>query len=90
MREVFADTHYYLALINSDDAAHDQALSLSEALDDPVVTTSWVLTEVADAFSAPRRRKSFLRLLDALHADSNCTVKPATQDLFGRFTVLCG
>ena len=80
----FADTFYYLALLNPDDAWHPRAVAFSESLLGPTVTTAWVLTEVADAMSAPRHRDDFLRLLDALDADHECTIIPATAELFRR------
>jgi len=44
MTPVFADSFYYLALMNPDDEDHDRALELSESLWQPIVTTVWVLT----------------------------------------------
>jgi hypothetical protein len=45
----FAETFCFLALLHLDDVAHARALSLSETRTDPLLTTAWVLTEVADA-----------------------------------------
>jgi uncharacterized protein len=79
---IFADTFYFLALLNQDDAAHNKARAVSEQLTDPIVTTAWVLTEVGDALAAPNLRHIFLRLVQALRADSNTTIVPPTQTLF--------
>lgn len=79
---IFADTFYFLALLNQDDAAHNKARAVSEQLTDPIVTTAWVLTEVGDALAAPNLRHIFLRLVQALGADSNTTIVPPTQTLF--------
>ena len=51
MKPVFADSFYYLAILNADDSAHAQAVSVSATLSGNVVTTAWVLTEVADALT---------------------------------------
>ena len=82
MTPIFADSFYFLALLNRDDAAHDRARELSEELTGPLLTTAWVLTETADAMAAPGDRQGFLYLLDALAADPNCTIISPTQALF--------
>lgn len=82
MKPVFADTFYFLAVLHLDDVAHARALSLSETCTDPLLTTAWVLTEVADALAIPGTRESFPRLLAALRSDPACTIVPPTQSLF--------
>ena len=82
MNLVFADTFYFLAILNRHDAAHARARRIAHELSDPILTTAWVLTEVADAMSAPRLRQVFLRLLENLRANPNCTIVPATEMLF--------
>src|SRR2546421_4831913 len=85
MTSLFADTHFYLALMIQDDAAHPLATEYSEARLAPVVTTAWVLTEVGDALCHdPHGRRAFVRLLELLDAAPDVTVVPATQELFGR------
>jgi predicted nucleic acid-binding protein len=56
MTAVFADTFYYLTLVNKDDVAHDKARTFSSSSTTDVVTTEWVLTELGDALSSPRHR----------------------------------
>lgn len=51
-------------------------------LTEPILTTAWVLTEVADAMAGPGLRQVFLRLLETLKADPNCTIVPPTEALF--------
>jgi len=82
MREVFGDTFYYLALISPSDEAHANALAFSEVRDIRVITTAWVLTEVADALSLPSIRLSFGHLFDCLCKDPLTHVVPATETLF--------
>jgi predicted nucleic acid-binding protein len=82
MKAVFADSFYYLALVNANDAAHDRAVRLSETLTGSVVTTAWVLTEVADALTAPDERPGFLRLLATLRDDPEVTIVPPDEELF--------
>jgi predicted nucleic acid-binding protein len=52
MTGYFADTHYYVALVSQDDVDHGRAVELSRQLPGRMITTAWVLTELADAFSA--------------------------------------
>ena len=82
MKTVFADAFYYLSLINTADASHERALALSRASRYLVVTTAWILTEVADALAAPGQREGFLALLGDLQADPDTAIVPPTQDLF--------
>jgi predicted nucleic acid-binding protein len=52
MSTVFADTLYWIALINSRDQWHERAVSINSALTDAsLVTTDSVLIEVANFFA---------------------------------------
>ncbi len=82
MTAVFADTFYYLALLSDSDVAHERAVRLSRSLPGRTVTTSWVLTEVADALAAPDLRHLFVALYDSLHGNPNVTIIPPTAELF--------
>jgi predicted nucleic acid-binding protein len=84
MRTIFVDSFYYLALLNPRDAAHARAIAASAGLSGRLVTTAYVLTEVADALSAPRDRPRFLALLDTLEADPEVTIIPSSEELFRR------
>ena len=63
MMAAFADTFYYLALLNPTDEAHRRASALSEKRRGRVITTAWVLTEVADALCKPARVHSTHRVV---------------------------
>jgi predicted nucleic acid-binding protein len=84
MKALFADTYYFLALGNPGDSDHRRVLAFAQRLSAPIVTTSWVLTEVGDASATPRLRPGFLRLLEGPRKDANATVVPASQGLFER------
>ncbi len=84
MTVAFADSYFYLALLNPRDAGHQAASSVADAFDGTIVTTQWVLVEVADAFANPRHRPLFDRLLSTLSTDPNVTVVPADAALFDR------
>ncbi len=52
LRKIFADTGYWIALLNPDDALHQKARSLTISLKNvPIVTSEMVFTELLNAFS---------------------------------------
>jgi uncharacterized protein len=76
---IFADTFFFLALVNAHDHAyHDKARSANR-MDRPVVTTAWVLIEVADHLCDAYNRHLYGELLDALKSDPRYEIVPATQ-----------
>ena len=81
MSAVFADTFFWLAILNPSDAAHDRASELSRRLRKPQVTTAWVLTEVGDAF-ARDNRQAFLDLMQLLEDNPLIRVLGASPELF--------
>ena len=84
MTPVFADTYYWLAMINPRDGAHQEAVALSQSLTQSLVTTAWILTEVGDAMCVPANRPTFGKLLERLANDPETTVVPAEQKWFDR------
>jgi predicted nucleic acid-binding protein len=82
VNELFADTFYYLALVNRNNADHERAVAMSESLDVTTVTTAWVLNELADAMASPSQRPAFLRLLEAIRTNPHCVVVPPGERLF--------
>lgn len=82
MNAVFADTYYFLAIINRRDKAHDTCVKYSQTSNRPVVTTTWILLELGDALRSGRDRAAFSALLHDLEKDPDTTVIPADQSLF--------
>ena len=82
MSPVFADTFYFVAFLNPDDAHHERVRRLSRQLRRRVVTTSWVLTEVADALCDPPNRPQAGKLRQLVSASPFIRVIPATEELF--------
>jgi predicted nucleic acid-binding protein len=56
MNAVFADTFYFIALINSKDPAHQLVIDFSQQYRAQLVTTSCVLTELADGLAETHNR----------------------------------
>lgn len=84
MPALFADTAYFLALTNPRDALHASARSWSETLIRPVVTTSWVVQELADGLCAPATRAAFIRIFASMEADPETTIIPFEAPLWRR------
>jgi predicted nucleic acid-binding protein len=65
MKRIFADTGYWIALLNPRDELYGRALALAQTCsDDQIVTTEMVLTELLNGFSAAgaERSSAFRRL----------------------------
>lgn len=81
MNAIFADTSYYLALLNPADVHHARAVEIGNALRDPVVTTDFVLVELGNGLSRVHVRAAFVRFMTDLRADPRTTIIPATRAL---------
>lgn len=79
----FAGTFYFLALMNRKDNAHAAAMAISSG-PESIVTTDWVLLELADAMSSRPRRGEFWRLFHLLRSDPRIQLIAATRDLLIR------
>ena len=84
MRDVFADTFHFLALLNPSDRQHDRATEIANEGDLEIFTTRAVLLEVADAFAHPSTRMIAAEFLDALAADVSVTILELTEALYHR------
>lgn len=82
MKAVFADSFYFLAIMNPRDHAHHKALAFSERTDVNIVTTAWVLTELGDGLSRTATRSAFSQILYSFDAE-DIVVSPS-QSLFER------
>jgi len=84
MSRVFADTFYFLAVLSRNDPAHDDALAFYGDPSLHLVTTDWILTEVADGTADPSMRHGFRRLFELLENDDHVKIIPASRELFRR------
>jgi predicted nucleic acid-binding protein len=84
MTTIFGDTYYFLAVGNDRDQGHRRAVDYAASYTGRVMTTEWVLTEVADALSSPEQRERFLSLLQLIKDDANWVVVEASHALFDR------
>ncbi|MEB3125058.1 MAG: PIN domain-containing protein [Synechococcales bacterium] len=85
MRFIFADTGYWVALLNPGDNLHQKAINLAQALQPAyIVTSEMVLTEVLNDFS---KRGEYLRdvaseLIRDLRSHPNTTIIPQSSQQF--------
>jgi predicted nucleic acid-binding protein len=91
MKTVFADTFYFLALLNPSDQAHAKTVAFTTGSDFRLVTTGWVLTELADGLAASGRgRSEFLATLVDLQADPDAIIVPCDPALMAQGVQLYG
>jgi predicted nucleic acid-binding protein len=81
MIEPFADTFYFLAVLNKHDEAHARAVEYAAYLD-KVVTSGWVLTGLADGLASSRGRNMFLQTRKELLSDEDVQVVPLDMELY--------
>lgn len=65
----FVDTYALIAWLNPNDHAHAQVAKYFDGFTGRLVTTEWVLMELADALSAPTSRSTAIQFLKAVRAD---------------------
>jgi predicted nucleic acid-binding protein len=85
MDRVFADTGYWIALLNPRDDLHHKASATSRNYrPNQIVTSEMVLTEFLNSFSdrGPRLRQAAARAVAALRDTSAMVIVPQTSLLF--------
>jgi len=82
MNRLFADTFFFFAFLNADDSAHREASTFYDAFDGQLVTTEWVLTELADGLSGLSDRQVFVDFHRALRNDPTAKIIPSSHELF--------
>lgn len=84
MSIAFADTYYWAALANRNDAAHQKATDFARNYSGQTLTTEWILSEVADGLAHVRYRHLVQRLRQLWRTDPHLTVVEASHELFER------
>ena len=82
MNRVFADSYYFIALLNERDAAHHRAVGFSRNFRGGVITTRWILAEVADALCRKGMREGAARFLAVVHTLPSIQVLADSDALF--------
>jgi predicted nucleic acid-binding protein len=82
MTTLFADTFYFIALLSPADAAHSKAFEFTKQFDGRLITTAWILTEIADGLTEERARSRFIQFYDRLRARSDVDIVSCNAELF--------
>mgnify|MGYP001463962881 CR=1 FL=1 len=82
MTQTFADSFYFLALFNPRDSAHEKAVDASRTISGLLVTTDWVLAEVADALSDVKNRSACASFINDLRRSPNVEIIPGSRQTF--------
>jgi predicted nucleic acid-binding protein len=87
---VFADTFYWVALANQNDASHQKATEFARHSSSRCLTTEWILTEVADGLASASHRYLVQKLRTLWRTDQALTIVEANHELFERGLDLFG
>ena len=83
MSAVFADTFFYLALLNDRDPAHARALAESQP-PRTVVTSEFIILELGNACARAEDHADFLALVAGLRASPRIQIVPLDSQLVSR------
>lgn len=78
---VFADTGFYVALLNPRDRLHGVALEIGNSYRGSVLTTEYVLVELGN-YLGGLARQSFVGLVKRLREDPSTVIVPSSSALF--------
>jgi predicted nucleic acid-binding protein len=81
---VFADTFYFIALVSSRDARHKKAVEFSVQNRDSIITTEYVLTELADGLAGTPYRPLMRQIRLDLESSPRDTLIPCGTELWRR------
>lgn len=84
---IFLDTSYVNALINTRDQWHSVAVEWEQHLASArrqLLTTEFILVEIADGLAAVRFRTQATRLIETLQASAQVEIIPASSHLFAK------
>ncbi len=79
MNAVFADSACFIALLNARDRWPGAALRAQDETPRSLVTSEWILIEVADAFADTDARAKVVRMIEILTARADVEIIPATS-----------
>lgn len=79
---VFADSFYFIALLDGADSHHDAVLKFSSERRFTMTTTRWVLAEVADALSSPALRRQVGEFMAGIEQQRSVKLVGANDELF--------
>ena len=84
MAVIFADTYYFIALLDSTDPSHARAVAWSRQKTISFVSTDYVLVELGDAFHRPGEREEYAIFYESLRADPKFRIVSGSPTLLGK------
>ncbi|HLZ90797.1 MAG TPA: PIN domain-containing protein [Candidatus Acidoferrum sp.] len=83
MKQIFADTSYWIALVNPRDRIHQKAINITQQLSQVrLLTTELVLVELLNSFSDRPFRRAVAVMVLKLRKDRNVKIVPHTSQEF--------
>jgi predicted nucleic acid-binding protein len=84
MAVYFADSSFWIALIDRRDAYHEKAIEWSRNLSGEIVTTQAVLLETANTFARPAWRGKAISMIEHVASRDDVETVVFTESLWGR------
>jgi len=85
MKQIFADTSYWIGLLNPRDQIHQKVIKITQQLFSVrLLTTEMVLGELLNSFSDSPFRRAVAGMVLKLRNDRNVRIVPQTSEQFER------
>jgi len=85
MKQIFADTSYWIGLVNPRDQIHQKVMRITQELSSVrLLTTEMVLVELLNSFSDSPFRRAVAGMVLKLRNDRNVRIVPQTSEQFER------
>jgi predicted nucleic acid-binding protein len=81
MKTVFADTSFYIALLNPRDEHHRKAQQFVTDYKGDFLTSAWIITELANFLRQAPNRSLFVSLYEDLRKDLRVMIIPLSNNL---------
>ena len=82
MKRLFADTFFFYAVLSVDDSSHHEAIDFQSHFDGEIITTEWILVELADGLCGGGDRQIFIDFHRDLRSDPLMKIVPSDSGLF--------
>ena len=82
MNTAFADTHFYIALLDDQDGYHEEVQEFLRGFEGLMITTRWILAKVANFFCSQPERVQAVILLQRLGTDPGTVIKGPSDELY--------
>ncbi|HVS54040.1 MAG TPA: PIN domain-containing protein [Opitutaceae bacterium] len=84
MNAPFADTFFFLALLDRGDQHHARVAAYARERVERIVTTRWILAETANALAGSKYRSAIASFLAQIERDADVSIIGDSDNLYGR------